>query len=68
MAGTQRTGSDQLVTVGATGALPPPLAHPVGRILRRYYTVWAIYALANGFLYGVYPLFLRARGKSGYTP
>ncbi|MGD0290056.1 MAG: MFS transporter [Candidatus Binataceae bacterium] len=66
MAGTQRTGSDQLVTVGATGALPPPLAHPVGRILRRYYTVWAIYALANGFLYGVYPLFLRARGLNQF--
>src|SRR6266851_6638459 len=62
MAGTQRTGSDQLVTVGATGALPPPLAHPIGRILRRYYTVWGVYSLANGFLFGVYPLFLRARG------
>src|ERR1700719_365197 len=62
MAGTQRTSGDHLVTVGATGALPPPLARPINRILRRYYTVWAVYSLANGFLFGVYPLFLRSRG------
>jgi MFS family permease len=66
MAGPQRTDRDQLVTVGATGALPPPLAHPVGRILRRYYTVWGFYSLANGFLFGVYPLFLRARGLNQF--
>ncbi|HEX3409007.1 MAG TPA: MFS transporter, partial [Candidatus Binataceae bacterium] len=66
MTGTQRTGSDHLVTVGAAGALPPPLAHPVGRILRRYYTVWGVYSLANGFLFAVYPLFLRARGLNQF--
>jgi MFS family permease len=42
-----------------TGAAPP---HTVGHVLRRYYTVWSVYALANGFLFGVYPLFLRSRG------
>jgi MFS family permease len=67
MAGMQRTGiDDELVTVGALGALPPPLVHPAGRILRRYYSVWGVYSLANGFLYGVYPLFLRARGLNQF--
>lgn len=42
-----------------SGAAPPPT---VGHVLRRYYTVWSVYALANGFLFGVYPLFLRSRG------
>ena len=31
-------------------------------IIRRYYGVWLTYALAGGFLAGVYPLFLRSRG------
>src|SRR6185437_15465500 len=31
-------------------------------ITRRYYAMWWGYAFAGGFLYGVYPLFLRARG------
>ena len=31
-------------------------------VLRRYYAVSLVYALAGGFLVGVYPLFLRARG------
>ncbi|HUO65612.1 MAG TPA: MFS transporter [Terriglobales bacterium] len=31
-------------------------------IVRRYYGVWLAYSLAGGFLGGVYPLFLRARG------
>ena len=31
-------------------------------VLRRYYAVWAIYSFGGGFLYGVYPLFLRSRG------
>ena len=31
-------------------------------ITRRYYTMWWGYAFAGGFLYGVYPLFLRSRG------
>jgi MFS family permease len=32
------------------------------RVTRRYYGVSLIYAFAGGFLFGVYPLFLRARG------
>ncbi len=60
MAGTQRTGGDHLAEGSvAAGAAP---AHSVGHVLRRYYTVWSVYALANGFLFGVYPLFLRSRG------
>jgi len=31
-------------------------------ITRRYYAMWWGYAFAGGFLYGVYPLFLRSRG------
>lgn len=64
MAGTQRTGSDHLAEGSvATGVAPP---HAVGRVLRRYYTVWSVYSLANGFLFGVYPLFLRARGLNQF--
>jgi MFS family permease len=33
-----------------------------GDVVRRYYAVSLAYALAGGFLVGVYPLFLRARG------
>jgi MFS family permease len=32
------------------------------RVLRRYYAVSLVYALAGGFLAGVYPVFLRSRG------
>lgn len=35
-------------------------------IVRRYYSVWLVYALAGGFLGGVYPLFLRARGLTQF--
>jgi MFS family permease len=31
-------------------------------IIRRYYTMWLGYSFASGFLFGVYPLFLRSRG------
>jgi MFS family permease len=30
--------------------------------MRRYFVVWWVYSFGGGFLYGVYPLFLRARG------
>jgi MFS family permease len=30
--------------------------------MRRYFAVWWVYSFGGGFLYGVYPLFLRARG------
>ena len=39
-----------------------PHAPTIRDITRRYYTVWGLYSFAGGFLYGVYPLFLRSRG------
>ncbi len=35
-------------------------------ITRRYYGVWWGYAFAGGFLFGVYPLFLRSRGLTQF--
>ena len=56
----QRTASAEAVTaIGGTLA-PPGLT--VHAILRRYYGIWTIYSFGGGFLYGVYPLFLRSRG------
>jgi MFS family permease len=65
MAGTQRTGTEHLAdgSVAAAAALPAPT---VGHIMRRYYTVWGAYSLANGFLFAVYPLFLRSRGLNQF--
>jgi MFS family permease len=34
--------------------------------MRRYFTVWWVYSFASGFLFGVYPLFLRARGLTQF--
>jgi len=42
----------------------PQLSTP--SIVRRYYGVWLAYSLAGGFLGGVYPLFLRARGLNQF--
>ncbi len=64
MAGTERTGTEHLAD-GSVATLVAP-SHTVGHILRRYYTVWGVYSLANGFLFGVYPLFLRARGLNQF--
>ena len=36
------------------------------RIVRRYYIVWLVYALAGGFLFGVYPIFLHSRGLNQF--
>jgi MFS family permease len=33
-------------------------------ITRRYYLLWWFYAFGGGFIFGVYPLFLRSRGLS----
>jgi MFS family permease len=38
----------------------------VGNILRRYYSVWAMYSFASGFLFGVYPIFLHTRGLNQF--
>src|SRR3984893_16290165 len=65
MAGTQRTGTEHLAegSVVAAAILPAP---SVRNILRRFFTGWSVYSLANGFLFGVYPLFLRARGLNQF--
>lgn len=58
---------------GQRNADDPPLASEraaaaatgsggVREITRRYYSMWLGYSFAGGFLYGVYPLFLRSRG------
>jgi len=39
-----------------------PHAPTISDIIRRYYTVWGMYSFAGGFLFGVYPIFLRSRG------
>jgi MFS family permease len=41
-----------------------PHAPTIRDIIRRYYTVWGMYSFAGGFLFGVYPIFLHARGLS----
>jgi MFS family permease len=37
-------------------------AHRLRSITHRYFAVWWIYSFGGGFLFGVYPLFLRTRG------
>ena len=44
----------------STERRPPQTA--IGEITRRYYLVWWFYAFGGGFVFGVYPLFLRSRG------
>src|SRR5258707_3534493 len=39
-----------------------PHAPTIRDIIRRYYTVWGMSSVAGGFLFGVYPIFLRSRG------
>lgn len=48
------------------GWRPPAAAGRIGEITRRYYAMWLGYSFANGFLFGVYPLFLRARGLNQF--
>lgn len=36
------------------------------RIIRDYYAVWWGYSFASGFLFGVYPIFLRSRGLNQF--
>lgn len=38
------------------------LSAAIHDITRRYYLLWWVYSFAGGFLFGIYPLFLRARG------
>ena len=43
-----------------------PHAPTIRDIIRRYYTVWGLYSFAGGFLFGVYPIFLRSRGLNQF--
>ena len=47
-------------------AISRPQNGAVGNILRRYYSVWAMYSFASGFLFGVYPIFLHTRGLNQF--
>jgi MFS family permease len=38
----------------------------IGEITRRYYAIGWFYSFANGFLFGMYPLFLRSRGLNQF--
>jgi MFS family permease len=35
-------------------------------VIRRYYAVWCTYSFAGGFLFGVYPIFLKSRGLTQF--
>jgi MFS family permease len=39
-----------------------PRSAAIRAITRRYYLLWWFYAFGGGFVFGVYPLFLRSRG------
>jgi MFS family permease len=39
-----------------------PRSAAISNIIRRYYLLWWFYAFGGGFVFGVYPLFLRSRG------
>jgi MFS family permease len=43
-----------------------PHAPTIRDIIRRYYTVWGMYSFAGGFLFSVYPIFLRSRGLNQF--
>jgi len=43
-----------------------PHAPTIREIIRRYYTVWGLYSFAGGFMFGVYPIFLRSRGLNQF--
>lgn len=48
--------------MSAAASTTEHLTPAIRGIIRRYYTLWLGYSFANGFLFGVYPLFLRSRG------
>jgi MFS family permease len=59
-------GAQRIETMSAAATPSSPTNSAIRGIMRRYYTVWLAYSFANGFLYGVYPLFLRSRGLSQF--
>ncbi len=46
--------------------MAPGANKTIRQIIRRYYTLWWIYSFAGGFLFGVYPIFLRSRGLTQF--
>src|SRR4030095_12134732 len=60
MTGAPRVAQDRKAMDGPASPLS------THSIVRRYYGVWLAYSLAGGFLGGVYPLFLRARGLNQF--
>ncbi|HEY6419291.1 MAG TPA: MFS transporter [Candidatus Binataceae bacterium] len=46
--------------------MAPERSKSLRAITRRYYSVSAVYSFAGGFLFGVYPIFLRARGLTQF--
>jgi MFS family permease len=46
--------------------MAPGAAKTIRQIIRRYYAVWWMYSFAGGFLFGVYPIFLRSRGLTQF--
>jgi MFS family permease len=46
--------------------MAPQRSKSLREITRRYYSVSAIYSFAGGFLFGVYPIFLRSRGLTQF--
>jgi MFS family permease len=48
--------------IAAGNETPAAESNTVRRVMRRYLSVWLAYSFASGFLFGVYPIFLRSRG------
>jgi MFS family permease len=44
----------------------PKKGSTIKGILRRYYSVWLMFSFAGGFLFGVYPIFLKSRGLTQF--
>jgi MFS family permease len=72
MVESQRTGAElsslhpsnaEASSADATAKdVPSTPPQSIKYIIRRYFAVWWVYSFGGGFLFGVYPLFLRARG------
>jgi MFS family permease len=56
------TPSEVLFAGPSAGNFARKPAYNLRHITRRYFMVWWAYSFGGGFLFGVYPLFLRARG------
>ena len=48
--------------IAAQSGTPAAAQDGIRRAMRRYFTVWLAHSFAGGFMFGVYPIFLRSRG------